>query len=66
MERVVLFPEHSLTYQVSHKSFPDKINSTVFSKVLGKELPPYSRKRGKGEGQAIPLQAWTGPEGSMK
>ena len=60
------FPELSLAYQVPHKSFPDKRNFTLLSKTLGKELPPCPRKRGKGEGMAIPLQAWTGPEGSRK
>jgi hypothetical protein len=37
---------------------------------LGKELP-YAHSTGgntkcKGKGKAVPLQAWSGPEGSMK
>jgi len=27
---------------------------------------PQTIRRGKGKGKAVPLQAWTGPEGSRK
>jgi hypothetical protein len=28
--------------------------------------PHYSLSKGKGKGKAVPLQAWSGPEGSRK
>jgi len=33
------------------------MNTTILQSVKGK---------GKGKGKAVPLQAWTGPEGSRK
>jgi len=45
--------------------YPPSIRNNPYGK---KKLYPtrYTRDHGKGKGKAVPLQAWSGPEGSRK
>jgi hypothetical protein len=45
-----------------NRKLPSYIN-IVFYKII---LHIYSLHKGKGKGKAIPLQAWTGSEGSRR
>ena len=40
--------------------------SEIISCYCGNRLCYVGRKKVKGKGKAVPLQAWTGPEGSRK
>ena len=41
-------------------------NNTVYTKDIHRYCIQRSYSKGKGKGKAVPLQTWSGPEGSRK
>ena len=68
--RVIMFRIQAGTRESSLPKSPQSL-LFIYSWVKGQKreadtLATYDKGKGKGKGKAIPLQAWTGPEGSRR
>jgi len=48
-------------YTFTHKQYTERHNETEYT-----EQNVHNNNNNKGKGKAVPLQAWSGPEGSRK